>query len=508
MNWNLANTTSIPVYEPSRRLYFFDESLPDSARNIHHVYPRVAKHGVVFESASDSFLKNVSGFCGSIVGLDDRRYRLYYTTSGEGAMRIGVAESDDGVSWERLTLEQESRNSFDSNLIVFDGVPSEEIVADGEVVAADGRKISTAARRNRQDQVGQPQVVRLPDGSWRMYYWHHQHGWGRIPYLYTIAESQDGLVWRAPRFDRPALNAHWLGDQTGLDESVKRAEKGRRTNDATFVYYNERLGCYEQFSQWFLDTHPDRRVQEDNCPDFNRMIQRRTSSDGWNWSAPELVVQADNRDPWDQQFYHLAVQYHEDWYIGSLGHYRVEDKQQTLDLELIFSRDGRNWERPMRSGFIQREHGGRDAEGITPPNAWLDRGDDWLCLYTATARKHNRHADVTLPATCLMAASWSKHRFVGLGANAQPGGFLTPVFYMQGSELVVDADVKGWLRSELCDAWGRKIDNFQLNQSIPVTGDKPDHVLRWESDEPSRYIHDPVRLRFEFADATVYSLRF
>ena len=475
--WQLASATALPRGATSRRLYFFAETLPEGARNIWPVYAPVNKLGIVLE-ANVPWEEWVSAFCGTILQLDDGRYRLYYTSGIGNSMRIAVAESRDGLRWERLPLDQERVNGAPTNRLVLTGVPP------------------------RQDQVGQPQVLRLPDGRWRMYYWHHQHGWGRLPYLYTVAESQDGLRWHVPAYDRPALNSHWLGDQSAL------AEKARRTNDANYVYLNPHLQCFEQFSQWFLEAIPDRRVAEDNCPDFNRMIQRRVSADGLAWSVPELVIQADARDPWDQQFYHLAVQYHEDWLIGSLGHYRVENAQQTMDLELVFSRDGRHWERSLRGGFIPREPGGRDAKGIYPPNAWLDRGDHWLCLYTATARKHNRHADESLPSTCIMAATWPKHRLLGLQAGRVPGGFLTPVFFPQAREIRVDAAVRGWLRAELGDAWGRKRVGYHLEDCIPIHGDDQSHILRWRGQDTAGWRHDPVRLRLEFADAEVYSIAF
>ncbi len=309
-------------------------------------------------------------------------------------------------------------------------------------------------------------------------------------------------------YDRPALNSHWLGDQTELCERERLAEKGRRTNDASFVYWNPWLRCYEQFSQGFLDAAPERRVAEDNCPDFNRMIQRRVSVDGLTWSAPELVIQTDARDPWDQQFYHLAVQYHENWMIGSLGHYRVENQQQTQDLELVFSRDGRRWERPLRGGFIPRDPGGRDAQGIYPPNAWIDCGNHWLCLYSATTRKHNQHARADLPPTCIIAATWPKHRFVGLRATSVSGGFLTPVFYPQTAALTIDAEIRGTLRAELCDAWGRKIEGYHLENSLPCQGDEETHHLRWQARDTARFVHDPVRLRLEYTDTDVYSIAF
>lgn len=500
-NWQLATTTALPAQEASRRLYFFAEALPDHARNIHYVYAPVTKHGVVLEGdAPWEQGSGVASFCSTVIGLDDGRYRLYYTAVNAEYMRLAVAESTDGMTWQRLPLGQEYWRGHNTNRIVLTGVPGAEL--------ADSRGIVLEGELSRQNQVAQPQVLRLPDGRWRMVYWHHQHGWGRIPYLYTVAESEDGLRWHVPDYDQPALTSHWLGDTAGLCDAARLVEKARRTNDANFIYWNPRLQCYEQFSQWLLEAIPERRVDEDNAPQCNRMIQRRASADGLAWSAPELVIQADNRDPWDQQFYHLAVQYHEDWLIGSLGHYRVESAQQTQDLELVFSRDGRRWERPLRGGFIPREPGGRDAEGIYPPNAWIDRGDSWLCLYTGTARKHNQSRNPALPPSCIMAASWPKHRFVGLRADHVPGGFLTPVFFPQAPHIQVDADVRGWLRAELCDAWGRKREGYHLGDSLPVRGGDGVHILRWRDRDTSGFQHDPVRLRFEFADADVYGVAF
>jgi len=511
--WQLASTSAASPAAVSRRLFFFSETLPQGARNVHHVYAPVTKHGVVLEGDAPWEGGSATSFCGSAVRLDDGRYRLYYTTVQEGTMRIAVAESADGLQWDRLPLGQEIWEGHNTNRLVLSGVPG-VMPGDrrtGELVAPDGRRVVLSGEGSRQNHVGQAQVLRLPDGRWRMAYWHHQHGWGRIPYLYTIAESEDGLRWHVPDYDRPVLVSHWLGDQTGLTEDQQLAEKALRTNDANFVYLNPRLGCYEQFSQWLLDAPPERRVEEDNCPPFNRMIQRRVSADGLTWSAPELVIQADARDPWDQQFYHLAVQYHEDWVIGSLGHYRVEAAQQTMDLELGFSRDGRRCQRPLRSGFIPRGPG-RDAEGVYPTNAWIDLGDRWLSLYTGMARKHRQHADENLPKTCIMAATWAKHRFVGLRAG-QPGdslsgGFLTPVFYPQSSEIRVDADVRGWLRAELCDAWGRKLDGYHLADSELITGESPGHRLKWRDRDTRQFRHDPVRVRIEAADADIYGVAF
>lgn len=107
-----------------------------------------------------------------------------------------------------------------------------------------------------------------------------------------------------------------------------------------------------------------------------------------------------------------------------------------------------------------------------------------------------------------MAASWPKHRFVGLRAERVPGGFLTPVFFPQEPLIYVDACICGWLRAELCDAWGHKLKGYHLEDSIPVQGDSQAHELRWKERNTKELIYDPVRLRFEFSDGDIYGVSF
>jgi hypothetical protein len=89
-----------------------------------------------------------------------------------------------------------------------------------------------------------------------------------------------------------------------------------------------------------------------------------------------------------------------------------------------------------------------------------------------------------------------------------PGGFLTPVFYPHSPEIRVDADVRGWLRAELCDAWGRKRAGYHLEDSIVIDGSDTGHILRWRDRDTRGLRHDPVRLRFEFADADLYNVAY
>ncbi|OGV83759.1 MAG: hypothetical protein A2340_01780 [Lentisphaerae bacterium RIFOXYB12_FULL_60_10] len=498
--WQLARATVLPGGVTSRHQFWLTDSLPAGARNIHRVYPPVTRLGVFLQGdATGEGGCSVSSFCSSIIALESGGYRLYYTaySRGFGAMWIAVAESNDGLTWERRMLGQHRHDGNDTNRLVFDDFDA------------------------KQDFVGQPQVLRLPDGSWRMYFWHHANG-----YRYTLAHSHDGLRWR---IDRPA---RWTFIDSGMngkarlengwepDGSLPAAEsaelwrlKALRTNDASYVYFNDALNRFEYYAQWMVPAHPDRRVEVDNCSQVHRYIQRRLSEDGIVWSVPELVIMPDAQDSWDLQFYHLAVQWHEDWMVGSLGHYRVEGDQQTQDLELVFSRDGKSWHRPLRGGFIPRparNSGARDREGIYPPNAWIDEGDTWLCLYTGTPVRH-REALSKDPAhtTAIMGARWRKQRLIGLAAGKVPGGFLSDVFCPQGDTIRIEADVRGWLRAELCDVFGRKLPGFHLMDSLSVEASGgPETVLRWKDRPTTPFRYDMVRVRFEFSDAELYSLSF
>lgn len=499
LRWQLSFDSALPAGQMSSRQFFFSEGMPPGARNLCHAYGPVEKLDPILWTQEPWEYPLMSTFCSTILRLDDGRYRMYYTTydSGQKKMAIAVAESVDGLVWEKPRLGQVKINNCETNFIHF-------------------RNFSKP-----QHFVAQPQVLRLPDGRWRMYFWHHDQG----GYRYTVAHSEDGLVWQTEDPPVYVLIDPWLSGQGGgpdgwdpaSDSSLSPEQvkdlwrlKGMRTNDASYIYYNVQVNRYEYYAQWFVPAPPDRRVKEDNCAQYLRCIQRRLSRDGLIWSPPELILQPDENDPWDQQFYHLAIQWHEDWMIGSLGHYRVEQGQQTQDLELVFSRDGRHWHRPLRSGFIPRQPDDSqawDSLGVYPPNAWIDKKDHWLCLYFGTHQPHNEGDNLqTARPNPILGARWAKNRLVGLKAGPGTGGFLSEAFFPQKDMIILDADIQGVLRAELCDVFGRKHEGYHLMDSIPITGNSENHVLRWKGKTTTGFQSDAVRVRLEWSQGTLYSI--
>jgi hypothetical protein len=329
--------------------------------------------------------------------------------------------------------------------------------------------------------------------------------------------------------DKPAIfhpadlevgQAGWTAGLTAADPSDKFADrrtldwlaaKRLRSNDATYVYFDETRGRFEMLSVWLLPNTPEtgRYTPHDNAPRVLRAIHRRLSDDGIAWSDPELVVSPDEHDPLDQQFYYLAQHREPGWRIGFLGHYRCWE--QTMDIELCFSRDGLSWDRPLRGGFIPRDPlPDQGCMSAYATNALIGEGDEHLLLYTAGNTRHNHELPegVTKPWRGVMAASWPAGRFAGL--TPVPGTVgsvaLNPLVQTE-PEISVDANVDGRLRAELRDPFGTPVEGFQLHRSLPIRGKARRHVLRWEGGVTSeRYRYDAVSLCVELSDGVLYAI--
>jgi len=486
---------------PPRRIFFFDDRDVERLESVYLRPCSVRKTGVLFDAKPGVDLDWVSVFAGTVTTLPDGRYRMYYYThsAADRTMRIGIAESADGFHWERANLD-----------------------SDGPFIRIEGLYEGA--------NITQPSVVRTRDGRWLMYCWLHGQSRGCVRYI--VSESEDGLHWRLTNLHRPALfhpadlELGGIAWKTGKTEPLAEARfaerrqwqflaaKRLRSNDATYVYYNPFLDLYEMFSVWLLPNPPEsgRVTPHDNVPDALRVIHRRTSEDGLEWSDPELIITPDAGDPLDQQFYYLSV-HNEDatWRIGFLGHYRCWE--QTMDIELCFSRDGRHWLRPLRGGFVPRDPiPERGCMSAYAAGALLPvEGDRWLLLYTAGNEMHNHRLPdgVSEPWRGVCGAVWPRGRYAGAAAVPNTiGRILLRPTILSAPAVTVDADVRGVLRAELRDPLGGRIPGFELYRSVPVRGDSRNHLLRWgESGRTSSaYRYDAVRIYLEIEDGIVYSV--
>jgi hypothetical protein len=211
----------------------------------------------------------------------------------------------------------------------------------------------------------------------------------------------------------------------------------------------------------------------------------------------------DGKDPLDLQFYHLAQFRHDGFRVGMLGYYRVTD--QTTDLELVFSRDGKSWERPLRGGWVPRGKAGeQDHFAVYPPRDVVDLPDGKsLLLYTGAPNKHNASPN----RMAIMAATFDKDRLVGIGAGKVPGHYRSRPFILTRPLLTVNADVRGGLRAELGNAFGETLPGFRFADCTEVRGDSARHVLKWKGDT-KQLQYEAVVLRLEYNDGEVYGVEY
>ena len=482
------------------RLLFFDAATIAERSEVALVPPPLEKLGLLLEGDSPGDSAGVSAAMGcGILHLDDGRLRLYYSGYSKGEPQRGtcVAESGDGLHWTKPRLGQVHIDGSDSNRLGIGSLP------DGS-------------------HVQQPSVVRLPDGRWRMYGW---LGRSRPRILrYIAAESADGLHWKAVNVDQPCLRHPLelspLGSWSWLDgpESRKRWQetpgpesapflelKRLLSNDAVHTYADP-SGGFEMFSVWALPNRPDsgRYVAYDNAKVMLRVIHRRTSEDGLRWSDPELLLVPDEQDAWDQQFYYLAQHRLPDQRVGFLGRYRVVD--QDMDIEFVYSRDGRKWHRPLRGAWLPRGPAGSlDSTRVYMPTHLIDRGDHWLGLYSAVDTKHNEPSERS--KRTVHGVKIPRHRFAGLNSQSTLSARVRTVpFILSAPRLLLDAAVAGSLRAELCNSFGRPLEGLTFADSLPVTGDSQRHELRWKTSTAADYQYDAVSLRMEWTRGVVYGV--
>ena len=479
------------------KMYFFDKEAIVSWCGVKLTPAPSQKIGVVLES--NEIIKDaiISNFCTPVLPLNTGGYRMYYSTYSPfdaKSLKIGIAHSDDGLKWKRENLGQILINGLDTPYIKIKGIP---------------------------DNAGyiQPSVMILPGGKWRMYFWLHG------PKIrYVAAESVDGINWRALNIDSPCLY-HPCDKQIknfppgmGLtpDKNLPETKKSKRqreplclkrllSNDATFTYFNARTNEFEMYSVWLLPNSPDskRYIPYDNAPDILRIIHRRTSRNGLDWNDPELIIYPGENDPDDLQFYYLAISRHGEWKIGFLGRYLC--KAQTIDIEISFSRDGKKWLRPLHQPWIKRGKAGEpDSKAIYPSSHLLDMGNYWLFYYTGCSHLHNASRNLS---SSIMVAKFLKNRFVGLKTQGSSQGMVkTRAFIPSNAKIFVDADIKGKMRTELCDAFGETIPGYEMEKSISLKGDSTKHTLRWKNKDTAIFQYEAVSLKLAMNDGVIFSI--
>jgi len=350
------------------------------------------KHGIVIEATEPWEGSSVQNFTCPAEPLKDGSWRIWYSASeSPDAFSVGYAEGVPGKPMKKVRAACSS------------GEPS----------------VAPLSIGNLPEKWRPVQVVhiRLKNGKHRVYFWAH----GPRILRYLVAESEDGCRYRItdplrPILYHPSDRAAWgVASPDGLlvhpSQSIEcpadepLASSRLISNDASNIYQLAD-GTFELYSVGLVRVPKDDPafVSQDNAPGLLRVIDRFTSPDGLHFETRSRIIQRDQQDPADQQFYYLSVTPTAKGRVGMLGHYRCQ--AQTMDLEWCFSADGVRWQRPLREPWIAR--GGPpapDCYGIYAGSQLVQHDGLWHLFYTGVNSAHNGKHSYGRPRQVVMYAT-------------------------------------------------------------------------------------------------------
>ena len=287
---------------------------------------------------------------------------------------------------------------------------------------------------------------------------------------------------------------------------------------------------------------------------YGRAVCVTTSEDFQNWTEAEMVFHADAQDQvngrerlakffddsgylpppvnrpkeYITDVYQLPVFPYEGMYIGMpvMFHqsgrtppmYENADGRKTM--ELMASRDLRNWERVAgRKPFIEQSPVGDgsayDTGQLAPSNRPIIRNDELWFYYGGL-----RHRDINqaaawgceyLDSGAICLARLRLDGFCSLQGQVEPGSVLTKPLEVDGAELHINVDSwKGSVQAELQDASdGRPLPGYSISESIPIMVDRIDETMRWKGKKDvAELVGRMVRVRFCLLTAELYAFWF
>lgn len=425
---------------------------------------------------------------------EDKLFRMWYrtgsgrpgeTVAGQAAYSA-YATSSDGVRWERPVL----------GLVDFDGRRDHNIVMTGGAapgLSSKGNKgfiLSVIPHPNPRDG-SERYVCLFADMAKRGAY---------------LGYSGDGIHWRREQepFWRTPVDATNWGDDT-VKSMIYDKLKGR------WVVYRRiipeesgRMVAKPGDEEWEL---VDR---------YLRVIGYAESQDLREWGNYRMILAPDGDDPADTEFYGLSCYNYEGVYVGYLWVYHAAPDAQSIDVQLVSSRDGISFSRACRreaflpsgaAGYFDYEISmGYQAEPIVL--------DDTIYLFYEACNYAHTQADSRRPhsLTSVGLATLKRDRFVSLETDyAGPCRLVTKPFAVEYPKLFLNAGTwgDGAIRVEVLTPEWMPIPGFTERDAIVVRGDALAHAVRWAGNSDLSRLHGKeVRLKLYMVDARIHAVSF
>ncbi len=381
------------------------------------------------------------------------------------------AESKDGIHWTKPGLDLFPYGDAKQTNIVMIGNGGHSIRY-GNAVVVDPRDPD-------------------PKRRYKMAYFDFSAGEGKsLPGLY-VAFSPDGIHWKNPDVPMPIQRTAY-GD---FGETVPfRNEPGREWSvplsiaDCHDVFYDANRGAFVDYAKMWIDG-PDGGMF------WKHGIGRSESKDFIHWSTPALVLSPDEFDAPYVEFHTAPVFLHAGYYFALAQVLNRGKGSGVIDIELMLSRDGLQWQRPFRDTFFFAREGGKQFEaGSIFTNATPVILDDEIRFYYGAYSLGATGADDTDQASGVGLFTIPRDRFAGLrpvAVSAQPTlrrplrhvGQITmkPLDLPGYGAITLNANAPdGEIRVELLDAEGYRVEGYTKDDAHPIKGDAFRHPVVWK----------------------------
>lgn len=455
-----------------------------------------------------------------MVDPTDGLWKAWYTAvpkhpyNASAERRLAYAESTDGVNWTRPKL----------NVCSYPGHLRTNILIDLKSGGPAHHASVIVHPDARPDRRYEMFILRIP--GWYCPYrvvkgfaldgWQrgHQKGEGDFSpglYRYRSADGKRWKPWEPTKFE--TADSGWVSQLA----------------DGSYVAYHKSA----------IPALPGGLVPYDVAVGVSRILMRRTSKTGTEWTQAELALTPDWQDPNDTQFMELSPLPQRDGYVGVVTVYHAWN--QSIDLQFVGSRDGKAWWRPDRRACVPLRSLGDFGGGMIWPMHPLVHHQGRIYLYyCGCPGLHNDYMstepvermrqakfsewphywqplhlgkDTYNPVAGLLwfsgsigRTSWEVGRLwaaVTAGGGNTTGDLLTRSFATRGKQLTVNLTTvkNGVIEAELLS--GRKpVLGFSRSDCTPVRGNHRNALVRWKGGD--RCPVEKAQVRFYVRQACLY----
>jgi hypothetical protein len=250
---------------------------------------------------------------------------------------------------------------------------------------------------------------------------------------------------------------------------------------------------------------------------LDRRIFLYQTKDFRSYEGPMLVIHPDAQDGL-LDFYSMQHYFYEGCFVGFIFKQHADYTEAKnparangrVDCEFLYSINGIQWNRPNRDSVLPEWDGGLVYRGDYYTDMILD-DEGWIRLYTSShVGEHGDFLDIN-NNNYLTISRLRRDGFCAYETDSTIGEMTLRPLIAEGGEILLNAKIAhyGSIRAELRMVPDNlPIPGYELENSIPVTGDGHFLKLRWKNMENVDGITGKAfRLYLEMKQARIYAIR-